>query len=71
MSGAASSSITAGSKSGPQNSVNQRPTTALFSSVDMVVSLVSTRALPFGAPRRADATSERDVSFANDRDEGQ
>src|SRR5689334_9320805 len=35
MSGAASSSMTAGLKSLPQNSVNHRPTTALFSSIDM------------------------------------
>src|SRR5215472_17155463 len=35
MSGAANSSITAGLKSLPQNSVNQRPTMALFSSTDM------------------------------------
>jgi NAD(P)-dependent dehydrogenase (short-subunit alcohol dehydrogenase family) len=35
MSGAASSSITAGLKSLPQNSVNHWPTTALLSSVDM------------------------------------
>src|SRR5262245_47027037 len=34
MSGAASSSITAGSNSAPQNSVNQRPTIFLFSSTD-------------------------------------
>src|SRR6266851_1435734 len=35
MSGAASSSMTAGLKSLPQNSVNHRPTTALLSSIDM------------------------------------
>src|SRR5262249_51516334 len=35
ISGPASSSITAGLKSLPQNSVNQRPTMALFSSSDM------------------------------------
>src|SRR5690348_12840850 len=40
MSGAASSSMTAGLKSLPQNSVNHRPTTALFSSIDMGRSLL-------------------------------
>ncbi len=35
MSGAASSSMTSGLKSLPQNSVNHLPTTALFSSIDM------------------------------------
>jgi len=37
MSGAANSSITAGLKSLPQNSLNQRPTIALLSSTDMIV----------------------------------
>jgi hypothetical protein len=37
MSGAASSSMTPGSKPLPQKSVNQRPTTALLSSIDMDV----------------------------------
>jgi len=35
MSGAASSSITSALKFSPQNSVNHRPTTALFSSIDI------------------------------------
>src|SRR5689334_13143195 len=39
-SGAASSSMTAGLKYLPQNSVNHRPTTALFSSIDMIVSFL-------------------------------
>src|SRR5215475_6670833 len=43
MSGAASSSMTAGLKSLPQNSVNHRPTTALFSLIDMVVSFLVVR----------------------------
>jgi len=38
MSGAASSPMTAGLNSLPQNSVNHRPTIALFSSADMIVS---------------------------------
>ena len=49
MSGAASSSMTAGLKSGPQNSVNQRPTMALFSSADHGLSFRAVSSAPFGA----------------------
>src|SRR5580658_8027206 len=65
MSGAASSSMTAGLKSLPQNSANHRPTTALFSSIDISRSLPCgelSAALPQGA-HPADARSARPVRW--------
>src|SRR5215470_18811739 len=65
MSGAASSSMTAGSKSLPQNSVNHRPTTALLSSIDMDRSLSRherLRSLSERAPRRRDPMPSREMA---------
>src|SRR5215467_5665787 len=64
MSGAASSSMTAGLKSLPQNSANHRPTTALFSSIDMSPSLpVRELSAPSeGAPSRRTPGPPREMA---------
>src|SRR5215470_9017312 len=63
ISGAASSSMTAGLKSLPQNSVNQRPTMALFSSIDMdrPFLVAVDRRLPFRSAHTEDGRQRGDV----------
>ena len=55
--------MTAGLKSLPQNSVNQRPTMALLLSVDMSHFLPRAVALPAGCAQLEDAGRRADVSL--------
>src|SRR6185437_8369874 len=70
MSGAARSSMTAGLKSLPQNSVNQRPTISLFSSTGMFVPFLCVRAVGarVEAPHLVDDGCVEDVRCGGEDD---
>lgn len=63
--------MTAGLKSGPQNSVNQRPTTDLFSSIDMVVlpyqTACSVSPQPERSPGRRTSTQKCEITELQNR----